>query len=215
MDGSQLFAVFGNMRAMMDYRGATITAGPVTRKEFDAEFGARQYAVIVATRADANDPRGAGTILAVLIAPRHDLDTTASKFNSLLESLRRSYLRDCMYGNIIIVTEEPISNALNNKAHAISAAAAEHGRRIVIECHTVDLFCTVTPLHSTVPRHEIVGKAELDELAAKVFLTPDKMPQIRQNDPMAVWHGIRRHMCVKITRNSETGVREVSYRVCV
>lgn len=69
--------------------------------------------------------------------------------------------------------------------------------------------------HFMVPKHEVVPKDKVDEVLKAYYATPDKLPQIVSDDPMAEEIGAQKGDIVKITRRSPTAGRSIYYRVVV
>ncbi len=67
--------------------------------------------------------------------------------------------------------------------------------------------------HEIVPTHKILSKEETDELLKKFSIKLLNLPRIFSDDPVVEMIGARYGDVLKITRKSETTVKEVeSYR---
>lgn len=69
--------------------------------------------------------------------------------------------------------------------------------------------------HEMVPKHEILNKAESKELLKKFNVTPEKLPKIFSDDPVAVQIGAKPGDILKITRESPTAGQAFYYRIVV
>ncbi len=69
--------------------------------------------------------------------------------------------------------------------------------------------------HELVPKHELLGEDEAQEVLETYDVTKDKLPKIKRKDVMAKHLGAEPGDIVKITRDSETAGKAVYYRVVV
>ncbi|MEW6222437.1 MAG: DNA-directed RNA polymerase subunit H [Candidatus Hadarchaeota archaeon] len=69
--------------------------------------------------------------------------------------------------------------------------------------------------HVLVPKHEVLSKEESEELLKKYSLLPAQLPFIKNTDPAAAAVGANLGDIVKITRDSPTAGKAVTYRYVV
>jgi len=77
-----------------------------------------------------------------------------------------------------------------------------------------DLLVDITE-HELVPTHEVLDDSAKRELLARYRLKPGQLPRIQVKDPVARYYGMSKGQVCKITRDSETAGRYITYRICV
>jgi DNA-directed RNA polymerase I, II, and III subunit RPABC1 len=87
--------------------------------------------------------------------------------------------------------------------------------KIYIDVYTLAESQFNVTKHFLVPTHIICTKIEKKKFLNSYSTTADKMPQIKQNDPIVRHFGASRGDLIKIIRNSETqlGLTSISYRI--
>jgi DNA-directed RNA polymerase I, II, and III subunit RPABC1 len=94
-------------------------------------------------------------------------------------------------------------------------AICQTQQKINIEVWTEsDLLVDITE-HELVPTHEVLDEQSKRELLARYRLKPGQLPRIQHKDPVARYYGMEKGQVVRITRDSETAGRYVTYRICV
>lgn len=69
--------------------------------------------------------------------------------------------------------------------------------------------------HELVPRHEIMGKNEVEQLLKKYGISKNELPKIKENDPVVEAIHAKKGAVLKITRKSQTAEKAVYYRTVV
>ena len=69
--------------------------------------------------------------------------------------------------------------------------------------------------HILVPIHEIISEEELKEVTKKYHAEPYQFPWIKRNDPIAIILGAKKGEVVKITQDSATAGKSISYRYVI
>jgi len=73
----------------------------------------------------------------------------------------------------------------------------------------------LVPDHVFVPKHEILTKAEAEEVLTKFNCQPTEMPLIMVNDPAIVGLDVKPGDMIRIIRNSDTAGKSIYYRYVV
>ncbi len=69
--------------------------------------------------------------------------------------------------------------------------------------------------HELVPRHEVLGDDEAQEILRRYGVKPDQLPRILASDPVARAVRSRPGQILKITRKSPTAGEAIAYRYVV
>ena len=69
--------------------------------------------------------------------------------------------------------------------------------------------------HDLVPLHIIISDKEKEDLLKSYKITPDHLPKILDNDPVAISIGAKPGQIVKIVRKSHTAKEAVAYRMVI
>ena len=73
----------------------------------------------------------------------------------------------------------------------------------------------LVPDHIYVPKHEIISKAEAEQILAKYNCKPTELPLIFVSDPAIMELGVKPGDMIRITRNSPTAGESIYYRYVV
>ena len=73
----------------------------------------------------------------------------------------------------------------------------------------------LVPDHVSGPTHEIISKAEAEEVLKKYNCKPTELPLIFVNDPAILGLGVKPGDMIKITRKSPTAGESLYYRYVV
>jgi len=94
-------------------------------------------------------------------------------------------------------------------------AVCQTQQKITLEVwHEHDLLVDITE-HELVPAHEVLAEQAKRDLLKRYRLKPGQLPRIQHKDPVARYYGMEKGQVVKITRDSETAGRYITYRICV
>ena len=86
---------------------------------------------------------------------------------------------------------------------------------IQLEIFTLDDLQVNITHHKLVPRHEVLSYNEKQDLLKKYRIQDSQLPKIYQTDPVAKYFGVTRGEVMKITRESQTAGRYVTYRITI
>ncbi len=70
-------------------------------------------------------------------------------------------------------------------------------------------------VHELVPKHEVLGKKEADEVLQKYHLRPYQLPYVRLSDPAVAALGAKPGDIIRIHRKSPTAGECLSYRYVI
>tara|TARA_B110000495_G_C22954452_1_gene559083 strand:+ start:698 stop:1339 length:642 start_codon:yes stop_codon:yes gene_type:complete len=69
--------------------------------------------------------------------------------------------------------------------------------------------------HERVPKHELISEEEKQQMLKNSMVSNEsKIPTIKMTEPVSKYYGIKEGQVFKITRNSETSGKYVTYRIC-
>ncbi|MCK4327780.1 MAG: DNA-directed RNA polymerase subunit H [Candidatus Diapherotrites archaeon] len=69
--------------------------------------------------------------------------------------------------------------------------------------------------HSLVPKHEVMSDTSVERLFKKYKLSKDQLPRIKNTDPVVDAIGAKKGQVLKISRDSITAGKAVTYRIVV
>ncbi len=69
--------------------------------------------------------------------------------------------------------------------------------------------------HVLVPKHEVLSKEVAEELLKTLGISPEQLPKIRVDDPVAKEIGVKVGDIVRIIRESPTAGKSIAYRLVV
>ena len=101
------------------------------------------------------------------------------------------------------------------KDQSPQAKKEEEKSFIQMEIFTLDDLQVNITHHRLVPKHEVLATEEKQELLEKYRIKEHQLPKIYAHDPVARYFGVSRGTVIKITRDSATAGRYVTYRTTI
>eukprot|EP00004_Rigifila_ramosa_P020769 TRINITY_DN5430_c0_g1_i3.p2 TRINITY_DN5430_c0_g1~~TRINITY_DN5430_c0_g1_i3.p2 ORF type:complete len:163 (+),score=39.74 TRINITY_DN5430_c0_g1_i3:239-727(+) len=114
---------------------------------------------------------------------------------------------DANVGRVILVLQQPMSSYASTALKVAQTLIAE----IFLEA---ELLVNIMD-HVLVPPHELLSNDEKLQLLRKYKLKETQLPRMLTTDPIARFMGLRHGDVVRITRQSETAGRYLTYRLVV
>jgi len=114
-----------------------------------------------------------------------------------------------------VMKDEKVERGIIISSGRFTQAAKTHGRRRGIEL-IPRLFPAFNIFeHVLVPRHEIVGAEEREKVLTQYRVQPYQLPRLKASDPAAKAIDAKPGDIVRITRDSQTAGKYISYRYVV
>lgn len=203
MDTPMLYApwiVYQNVIAMMGYRGITVTSQQLTQDKVATEMNTQKYVTITGRRVVTGK-----TITSTIMITAPD-----SKFTSRTQDFRK-LTRDIKTNEFMVVSDTDMAKHIQKQ----TAVFKEDNPDVYLEFYSYDIFMYEQPKHESVPKHTVVTDENELRMLKERYTELNKLPQIKADDPSAVWIGLRPKQIVRIERPSATAGEAVAYRYCV
>ena len=110
---------------------------------------------------------------------------------------------------VIIIEDEPNETTINRIKYLYNHSG------IFVVIHNINRLQYNILNHTLVPKCEILGNTEIDELKQKYnIMNTKQLPEISRFDPIAKVLGLRPNELCEITRSSKTSITSKYYRLC-
>ncbi len=198
--------VYENVCKMITHRGCELRDQPLTEADIVKRMVSPEFVIVRGTRRPG-DQRGAGDVVAIIIAPDSKV---AKKIAHLKKAITAALAnKGATPMEILLITSELMADRLVKKEDLV-----EKYTDVSIFNHKYDIFIIDITDHVSAPKHELVPEAEVNQFCERYHTTRDKFSKISVTDPQSVWLGLRPGMVVKIYRISETAGIAPAFRVC-
>ncbi|GAA5856806.1 hypothetical protein JCM9279_002022 [Rhodotorula babjevae] len=201
---ARLFRVARTAHELVRDRGFAISEDEIKMSldDFKTQYAAGSNAIDKAKiNFSASKPDAAGESIYVFYSEEASVGIkTMRKFIDILESQK--------FARGILIYKTSMTPSANK---VISAMAGQFQIEAFQES---ELLVNITQ-HVLVPKHEVLTAEQKKQLLQRYRLKDTQLPRIQLHDPVARYYGLRRGQVVKITRESETAGRYVSYRLCL
>ena len=197
--------IYGNITKMMAVRGISVTSRRPADDSIIHDLGHHDYVTITGTR--ANDPlRGSADVVCVLVAAGSEVASAVQRFRAMFAAAS-TLLANSTSREYIIICDATPNTFITAFLAAQNAVAGQH-----VELQQMKLFKTDLMQVACIPRHELMTPAEVAEVCEYLYMTPESFPELKADDPVAVWLGARPGMVVRIHRVSENAGIAIAYR---
>lgn len=199
--------VYENVCIMMKKRGAVLNTAALGEQQILQQMNQREYIMVSAVR-DASDPRGAATIIAVIIEPNSSISKTAKSLNKILTLAVKQKTANPM--EILLITTEKMQERLTKQDEF-----KEEHKGVTINNYLYSIFLVNITEHVSAPKHELTDEKEIADFCKRYHTTKEQFSKIPASDPQAVWLGLVPGMVVRVVRASETAGEAPVYRICI
>lgn len=196
---AQASIIYQNVVTMItDYRKQNITNTPL-KKGLNEDMNSRDLIHIVA---DGRPEVGVCNYL--FLPPNSNLFMKLGALDNELNKIKTQKGDKSVYVIVPDDHDQYVTKSLN-------AVKSEFKHSAVYKYRT---FKIVVPRHAASCLHEIATQEDIDLLNSR-FISTKSMPQINEDDPQAIWIGLKEGEICKIHRQSATAGLSIVYRVCI
>lgn len=202
MADTEMLNIFKNMLKCMEYRGLVADEHfpPIKEANFNGHMEFAHYTFWYGVR-----PGGGAACAFVLVAPDADYTSKLPAFRKLMTAIYK--VKDA---DVLIVSKATLPPQIAKFVAEWRAGHAPASLTIT----NYDIFRIELFKHVLVPAHREVDEREIAELEERHKFLRANLPKIRQDDPAAVWIGLKPGKVAEIISRTMAG-EVVKYRICV
>jgi len=123
--------------------------------------------------------------------------------------------KDCIQRFIELMQTDKVNSGMIITSSKLSQQAKqqiESNKELIEIFNLSELVVNITK-HELVPKHTLLSKKDRKNLLDRYKIRDSQLPKILISDPVAKYLGLKRGDVVKITRESETAGRYITYRI--
>jgi len=123
--------------------------------------------------------------------------------------------KDCIQSFIELMQTDKVNSGMIITSSKLSQQAKqqiESNKELIEIFNLSELVVNITK-HELVPKHTLLSKKDRKNLLDRYKIRDSQLPKILISDPVAKYLGLKRGDVVKITRESETAGRYITYRI--
>lgn len=200
--------VYNNLIEMTKYRNIELKSPVMAEEEVIKKLNHNEYIIIDGVRSD-KDIRGAIKLYIILIAPNSDFAGKTASFKEMMKVLPKNDSKNNV--EIMIISE----NGLTIHIKKYLAILRKESSLFLINEYNYEIFTIEIPKYVGTSHHEIMSNEEVEDFCSLHNTDPNRFPEIREDDPYAVWIGLRPGMVVRVHRISDTAGKSIAYRYCI
>ena len=206
----RLFKVYNTLNEMMADRGYEIFRKDKTYEEWEKEIK------------DKNEMKG---IFTKIIKNENENEENESQNGE--KEIKKIHLyfhyipnaklnKECIQNFIQLMQTDKVNSGMMITSAKLTQQAKqqiEGSKELIIEVFNLNELVVNITKHELVPKHTLLSQKDKKQLLDRYKIRDSQLPKILISDPVAKYLGLRRGDVVKITRESETAGRYITYRI--
>lgn len=195
-----MFNIYANLRLCLENQNIVLATPAIPQVEFMKKINTQQYVICEGQR--TCKLRGDAHVVACIIANNSKYTQASNDFNLLLNMLP-------VADEVFIICKGDLTSHISKKIELFKVS----GKGTKLFVFPYICFVMNLPTHSLSMKHEICSPEDIQSLT-KWYISVENLPKITEQDPQAVWIGLRKGSVCRIYRTSETCGESVVYRYC-